>query len=343
MTLMTSMTLMTASAPAVSGDLAEAPATFAVRTAGLTRRFGPTVAVDGLTWDVPAGNVSGLVGPDGAGKTTTLRLLAGLLRPDGGRVVVAGVDVGRDPEAVKPRIGYIPQRFSLPGDLTIAESIAFFADAYGVPRGEREERARELLALTGLSAFTGRLAEHLSGGMRQKLSLICALIHRPPVLLMDEPTTGVDPLSRRDLWRLLHRLNREGLSIVLSTPYMDEAARCHRVAFMDQGRVLAESTPAELRRRLEGRVLALRATPIPAARAAAVALPGVQSVQILGDRLHLLLDRPDAPLDTIRQRIAAAGVAVESLTPAAPAMDDVFVALASAAGGATTPVGVAGA
>src|SRR5919198_2255902 len=187
-----------------------------VLAVGLTRRFGNTVAVDGLTWRVPAGSVCGLVGPDGAGKTTTLRLLAGLLRPDDGRAWVAGVDVGRDPEGVKPLIGYIPQRFSLAGDLTIAENVAFFADAYGVSRAEREVRARELLALTGLSAFTARLVEHLSGGMRRKLSLVCALIHRPPVLLMDEPTTGVDPLSRRDLWQLLHRLNRDGLSIVLS-------------------------------------------------------------------------------------------------------------------------------
>ena len=318
-----------ATAAATTGNPSAAPAASAVWTEGLTRRFGNTVAVDAVTWQMPAGSVCGLVGPDGAGKTTTLRVLAGLLRPDGGRALVAGVDVGRDPEGVKSLIGYIPQRFSLAGDLTIAENIAFFADAYGVARTEREARSTELLALTGLSAFTGRLAEHLSGGMRQKLSLICALIHRPPVLLMDEPTTGVDPLSRRDLWQLLHRLNRDGLSIVLSTPYMDEAARCHRVAFMDQGRILAEGTPAELRQRLSGRVLALRATPIPAARAAAVALPGVRSVQILGDRLHLLLDQPDAPLDAIRERIGAAGVRVDDLTPAAPVMEDVFVALAT--------------
>ena len=305
----------------------------AVRTEGLMRRFGPTVAVDGLSWHVPAGSVTGLVGPDGAGKTTTMRLLAGLLRPHGGQLSVAGIDVARDPEGVKPHIGYVPQRFSLCGDLTIGENIAFFADAYGVSRADREARSRELLALTSLAPFTGRLAEHLSGGMRQKLSLICALIHRPRLLLLDEPTTGVDPLSRRDLWQLLHRLNRGGLTIVLSTPYMDEASRCHRVAFMDGGRLLAEGTPGELRDRLEGRVLALHATPVPAARAAAVALPEVRSVQILGDRLHLLLAQPDAQpevqLESLRRHIAAAGVQVQDLAPTAPAMEDVFVALAT--------------
>lgn len=301
-----------------------------VQTTNLTRRFGETVAVDALTWEVPSESVCGLVGPDGAGKTTALRLLAGLLPPNAGEARVAGLDVVRDPEQVKPHIGYVPQRFALYGDLTIAENIAFFADAYGVPRVERAARARELLTLTGLSAFTGRLAEHLSGGMRQKLSLICALIHQPGVLLMDEPTTGVDPLSRRDLWQLLHRLNREGLSIVLSTSSMDEAARCHRVAFMDRGRLLAEGAPADLRDRLRGRVVALHASPVPAARTAAASIPGVRSVQILGDRLHLLLDRPDLPLDDLRARIAGAGVQVDALTPTTPAMEDVYVALASA-------------
>jgi ABC-2 type transport system ATP-binding protein len=301
----------------------------AITTDSLARRFGQTRAVDGLTWDVPAGSVYGLVGPDGAGKTTTLRLLAGLLRPDSGAARVLGVDVARGPEAVKPHIGYVPQRFSLAGDLTIAENLAFFADAYGVPRAEREERSRLLLALSGLAPFTGRLAEHLSGGMRQKLALMCALVHRPRLLLMDEPTTGVDPLSRRDLWQLLHRLNRDGLTVLVSTPYMDEAARCHRVAFMGGGRLLAEGAPADLRARLQGRVVAVRAWPVPAARAAAVSLPGVRSVQVLGDRLHLLLDRPDLPHDAIRHHLAAAGATVDLIAPASPAMEDVFVAPAA--------------
>jgi ABC-2 type transport system ATP-binding protein len=300
-----------------------------VATRGLTRRFGATVAVDDLTWSVSAGSVYGLVGPDGAGKTTTMRLLAGLLSPTSGSVQAAGVDVRRDPEGVKPHIGYVPQRFSLAGDLTIGENIAFFADAYGVPKAERVARSRELLELTGLERFTGRLAEHLSGGMRQKLSLICALIHRPRLLLLDEPTTGVDPLSRRDLWHLLHRLNRDGLTIVLSTPYMDEAARCHRVAFLSGGRLLAEGTPQELRERFAGRVLSLRASPVPAARAAAMTLPEVRSVQVLGDRLHLLLDKAGVPLERIRGPIQGAGVQVESLDEAEPVMEDVFVALAT--------------
>jgi ABC-2 type transport system ATP-binding protein len=301
----------------------------AVLVRGLTKRFGATVAVDDLTWSVPAGSVYGLVGPDGAGKTTTLRLLAGLMTPTTGSVRAAGIDVGHDPEGVKPLIGYVPQRFSLCGDLTIGENIQFFAEAYGVPRAQREARSKELLTLTGLERFTGRLAEHLSGGMRQKLSLICALVHRPRLLLLDEPTTGVDPLSRRDLWRLLHRLNRDGLTIMLSTPYMDEAARCHRVAFLSAGRLLAEGTPGELRERFAGRVLALRASPVPAARAAAMALPEVRSVQVLGDRLHLLLDRAGVSLEDVRGPMTRAGVQIASLEPAEPVMEDVFVALAT--------------
>jgi ABC-2 type transport system ATP-binding protein len=175
----------------------------------------------------------------------------------------------------------------------------------------------------------GRLAEHLSGGMRQKLAVICALLHRPRLLLMDEPTTGIDPLSRRDLWQLLHRLNRDGLTVLVSTPYMDEASRCHRVAIVDRGRLLTEGTPAELRGRLTGRVVAVRAWPVPLARAAAIALPGVRSVQVLGDGLHLLLDRPDLALDAVRAHLTAAGAQVETVAPATPAMEDVFVAFAT--------------
>ncbi|MBI3971410.1 MAG: ABC transporter ATP-binding protein [Chloroflexi bacterium] len=305
------------------------PAPPAIATAGLTRRYGETIAVDGLTWTVPAGTICGLVGPDGAGKTTTIRLLCGLIPPDAGAARVAGVDVVRQPERVKPLVGYVAQRFAIYGDLTIAENLRFFADAYGVSAAEREARSRELLALTRLSEFTGRLADHLSGGMRQKLSLACALLHRPAVLFLDEPTTGVDPVSRRDLWALLHRLNGDGLTIAMSTPYMDEASRCHDVAFLSRGRLLAGGTPQALRDRLAGRVLALRATPLPAARPAAAAAPGVRSVQVLGDRLHLLLDTPDVDPDTIRAHVTRAGVHVHSLALATPAMEDVFVSLAS--------------
>ncbi|HEU5315485.1 MAG TPA: ABC transporter ATP-binding protein [Chloroflexota bacterium] len=225
----------------------EAPAVVA---AGLRKRFGPVDAVDGLGLGVPRGAVYGLVGPDGAGKTTTLRLLCGIVGADAGEMRVAGCDVRRDPERVKRRVGYLAQRFALYGDLTVGENIRFFADVYGVPRAAREARTAELLTLTQLAPFTGRLAEYLSGGMRQKLGLVCALIHRPEVLFLDEPTSGVDPPARRDLWRLLHRLNREGLTLVVATPYMDEAVRCHVVGFMQRGRLLAEGPPAALAARL---------------------------------------------------------------------------------------------
>ncbi|HET7768966.1 MAG TPA: ABC transporter ATP-binding protein [Chloroflexota bacterium] len=219
---------------------------WAVDTRGLQKRFGQLHAVADLALRVPRGAVFGLVGPDGAGKTTTLRLLAGIMSPDGGTAVVAGHEVRRDPEAVKRRVGYLAQRFALYGDLTIAENLRFFADVYGVPAAARREREAELLALTQLTPFTGRLAEHLSGGMRQKLGLACALIHRPQLLLLDEPTSGVDPPARRDLWRLLHRLNRDGLTVLVATPYMDEAARCHQIGLVDRGRVLASGAPPEI-------------------------------------------------------------------------------------------------
>ena len=211
---------------------------------GLTRRFGDLVAVDSLSLSVGRGELFGLVGPDGAGKTTTLRMLAGVMRPSGGDALLDGVSVARDPEQVKHSIAYMSQRFGLYTDLTVLENITFYADLYSVPRAERPARLETLWGFSGLGQFQGRLAGALSGGMKQKLSLCCALIHRPPLLLLDEPTFGVDPISRRDLWLIIHDMVASGTTVITSTAYLDEAERCDRVLLLHQGRALGLDTPA---------------------------------------------------------------------------------------------------
>ena len=294
----------------------------------VSKRFGEAVALDNLSVTIPAGRVTALVGPDGAGKSSTLRLLAGALRPTAGRILVGGLDVVRHTGAVQSRIGFVPSRRLLYGDLTIAENLAFFAGLYPGDAEDVRRRRAELLDLVDLSQFTSRLAGNLSGGMRQKLALACALQHGPSVLLMDEPTTGIDPLARRDLWRLFHRLNRDGLTIILSTPAMDEATRSHEVLFMGAGRIVARGTPDELLRHAAGRVVAFEATPISLAAVVARRLDGVESVQPRGDRLHLLLDRAradDAP--AIARQLEQAGAVVRSLQPVEPSLEDVYVAL----------------
>jgi ABC-2 type transport system ATP-binding protein len=219
----------------------------AVTVDGLSKRFAGTTAIDRLRFTVGTGEVFGLVGPDGAGKTTAMRMLAGVMTPDAGSATVAGYDVVGDPEGVKNHISYMPQGFGLYEDLTVDENIRFYADVFGVGDAEREERAGRLLAASGMTGFRDRLAGQLSGGMKKKLGLTCALIHTPRVLLLDEPTTGVDPVSRRDFWRILYDLVSEGVTVVVSTAYLDEAERCHRLALLHQGRLLLCDTPARLK------------------------------------------------------------------------------------------------
>jgi len=298
----------------------------ALDVAGLRKRFGDLVACQDLTLQVPAGQIMGLVGPDGAGKTTSFRMLCGILKPDAGHAVVAGREVTRDPEGVKHRIGYLPQQFSLHRDLTLYENIGYMADLYGVPRAQWQSRAQELLDITYLAPFRDRLAGRLSGGMRQKLALVCSLIHRPEVLLLDEPTTGVDPVSRRDFWKILYDLPRQGVTILISTPYMDEATRCTRVAFMYRGRLLAVDTPSGLREALSAAVLEIRCRPQREARTALQALPGIESVEVFGDRLHVAVD-PDVPHALLHQTLAQAGVECQGFESVAPSLEDVFMAL----------------
>jgi len=298
----------------------------AISLSGLTRRFGAHLAVDALTLDVHRGELFGIVGPDGGGKTTTLRMLSGVLRPTGGTVVLDGVDVGRDPERAKPRLAYMAQRFGLYEDLTVQENLDFYADLYRVPRKDRPARLERLYRFSRLGEFSERLAGKLSGGMKQKLSLSCCLIHHPRVLLLDEPTFGVDPISRRELWLILHEMVAEGITVVVSTSYLDEAERCDRVAMLDQGRVLALDRPRTLQRSLEGTMLALRTDRPREAQAVLRALPGVRSAALFGDVVHTLLAPGSDDLAAARA-LEAERLALLDSEEIEPSLEDVFIHL----------------
>ena len=300
-----------------------------VVTSDLTKHFPGVTAVNRLTFEVHAGEIFGLVGPDGAGKTTTLRMLAGVLSPDGGSATVAGADIAREAEAAKARLSYMPQRFGLYEDLTVAENIRFYADVFGVSRSEREARSRQLLDAAGMSPFTARLAGKLSGGMKQKLGLVCALIHRPLVILLDEPTNGVDPVSRRDFWRILYSLLNEGIAILMSTSYLDEAERCHRVALLHQGQMLHCETPAGLKRLLHGAVVSIVGHEARRIRAALGGAAGVLNALLVGDGVHLVVDDAARRIPEFRAALQTAGVAFDRLEEVEPTIEDLFVAATS--------------
>jgi len=299
----------------------------AIGATGLRKEFGGVVAVDGVDLEVRPGEIFGLVGPDGAGKTTTMRMLCGILDATAGRAEVAGFDVARRPEEVKRRIGYMPQRFSLYGELTVAENIRFIASIYHVPRRERMQREQELLEFSRLAPFRNRLAQNLSGGMKQKLALTCTLIHTPTVLFLDEPTTGVDPVSRRDFWMILYSLLRQGVTLFVSTPYMDEAERCSRVALMDKGRLLLCDAPEDLKQRMQGDLLEVIAQPQREAREVIGGLPDTLGVQVFGDRLHVWVADVARGGERITAELAQRGVRVVSMRRAAPSLEDVFVSV----------------
>jgi len=300
---------------------------YAIRAKGLRKSFGDVVAVDGLELEVKKGEIFGLVGPDGAGKTTTMRLLTGIMNPDAGQAEVAGFDVFRQPEALKPHIGYMPQRFSLYGDLTVAENLYFFAKVYHVPDSERIQREKELLAFSRLEPFRKRLGQHLSGGMKQKLALACTLIHTPKVLFLDEPTTGVDPVSRRDFWKILYSLLKEGVTLFVSTPYMDEAERCNRVALMDKGRIVICDTPDALKQRMRGELLEVIAEPLRTAKQIIASLPGVLEVQVFGDRMHVWVEDAAKAQPLLTAALSEKGIGVEGLRRTVPGLEDVFISL----------------
>jgi len=305
----------------------------------LHRNFGPTRAVEDASFSVAAGEIYGLVGPDGAGKTTTLRLLCGAYRPtvvagsSSPAVTINGYDLLRHTEKAREQIGYLPQRFSLYEDLTVMENIRFFAEVRGLSSVDWRPRCMEILDFVGLGEYTNRLAGHLSGGMKQKLGLAAALVHRPHVLLLDEPTTGVDPVTRQDFWQLIIRLvgqdGSQATAALVSTPYMDEAARCTRVGFMMAGRIIQEGTPSEFRARLEGRVLELAGQPLAALRKLVEKEEGVSGVQMFGDRLHLRVHagQAEAVMERLAERIPEKGGQISRLRLIAPQLEDVFMDL----------------
>jgi len=297
----------------------------AIKADGLTKSFPGVRAVEALSFDVRAGEIFGLVGPDGAGKTTTLRMLAGIMPPDAGKATVAGFDVVRDPEGAKHALSYMPQRFGLYDDLTVDENIRFYADLFGVKRAEREERSTELLKAAGMSEFRKRLAGKLSGGMKQKLGLVCALIPRPKVILLDEPTTGVDPVSRRDFWRILYELVAEGVAILTSTAYLDEAERCHRVALLNEGKLLFCDTPANLKARMGKGVLSVIAPEPRRLRSALEHADGISSLVLTGDGLHVVVDDAARRIPEFEARLRSANVPFDAIQQAAPTIEDLFV------------------
>jgi ABC-2 type transport system ATP-binding protein len=297
----------------------------AVTTTRLSRTFGPVKAVDDLEISINRGELYGVVGPDGSGKTTTMRLLAGIMEPTEGDAMVAGFSVRSEPEQVKARIGYMSQRFGLYEDLTVLENILFYADLYEVQEGERKERIARLLLFSGLEQFQRRLAGALSGGMKQKLGLACALVHTPEVLLLDEPTNGVDPVSRRDFWRILYDLLREQVTIVLSTSYLDEAERCTRIGLIHRGSIILEGDPLQVRRSFTAPMIELWTDRVRDAGTAARGIGGVQEVTVYGDRLHITL-QPDTSPVAVLDGLARAGIEVLEHRDILPSLEDVFIA-----------------
>ena len=302
-----------------------------IRAVALTKSFHALTAVDSLTLTVAQGEIFGLVGPDGAGKTTTMRLLTGIMDPTSGDAWVMGKHIVREAEPLKDDIGYMSQRFGLYPDLSVMENIAFYADIYGVPRKGREEKTDRLLAFSNLTPFRQRLAGNLSGGMKQKLGLACALIHTPKVLFLDEPTNGVDPVSRRDFWRILYQLLRERVSIFVSTAYLDEAERANRVGLMHHGRLLAVGTPSEVRQLMRGVILEVRSSEPRRATALLRQKFPANSVGLFGDRVHLVTAEPETTASAVEMWLGGAGLKVEGIRRIEPGLEDVFVSVLSSA------------
>jgi len=296
-----------------------------IHVKGLTKRFGTLVAVDNLTLTVAKGESFALVGPDGAGKTTTIRLLCGIMDPDSGWGKVLTYDTIRETERIKDRIGYMPQRFGLYDDLTVAENLAFYADIYRVPKDLRRGRTKELLEFARLEQFQSRLAAKLSGGMRQKLGLICTLVHRPEIIFLDEPTFGVDPVSRREFWQILYQLQLSGITIFLSTSYMDEAERAHRVGLLHRGRLLLTDTPRSVRASFQGELLELKNAELHKIKKILDDHPLVQQTYLMGERLMITVEQSTRALATLQQYLAASGISDVILKTAEPGLEDVFV------------------
>jgi ABC-2 type transport system ATP-binding protein len=298
-----------------------------IQTTNLTKTFGPLTAVNQLNLDVRTGEIFGLVGPDASGKTTTLRMLCGILPPDRGEAKVADCDIRKEAESVKTKVGYLPQRFGLYGDLTVIENIHFYADLYQVPKKTRKERIERLLRFANLEPFGKRKARDLSGGMKQKLGLICALIHTPQILFLDEPTTGVDPLSRRDFWIILYELLKEGVTILFSTSYLDEAERCNRIGLIYQGELLIADTPSAVKAQMDGTILELRMENNQRGMKVLEGVESLRSLVLTGDKIHVLVDDPQEGERVIREVLKAKKMEILSLLLVRPSLEDAFVSI----------------
>lgn len=302
----------------------------AIDATGLRKEFRSIVAVDNVSLQVERGQVFGLVGPDGAGKSTLIRMMATTLAPTDGDALIFGESVRKHPHRVKPRIGYMSQQFSLYPDLTVAENLRFFAELRGVPRSEMAERSARLLEFSGLTEFSKRQAQYLSGGMKQKLALAATLISEPDLLFLDEPTTGVDPVSRREFWRIISDLHRQGITVFVATPYMDEADRCGEIAFMTRGRIILRDTPAGVKRRVPGRVVEVEVAEFRAAMPIVAALPFVRSVEVSGEMLRVLVSDGAGCEDAeecLQRELEAAGHPVLQMRPAATDLEMAFATL----------------
>ncbi|HSB33718.1 MAG TPA: ABC transporter ATP-binding protein [Nitrospirota bacterium] len=297
-----------------------------IKTANLTKSFNGVVAVNKLNLAIRKGELYGLVGPDGAGKTTTMRLLAAIMDPTSGDAIVAGHSVLTDGERIKEKIGYMSQRFGLYEDLTVTENMLFYADLYEVPKRERPERTERLLGFSNLTPFKERLAGKLSGGMKQKLGLACALIHTPEVLFLDEPTNGVDPVSRRDFWKILYDLLKEGVTILVSTAYLDEAERCTRIGLMHKGRILIEDEPKSVRNSLGVSMIEVWSDDARAAVEPARRIQGVRHVSLYGDRLHIALEQGTAVAGIIAA-LRGGSIDVKDFREILPSLEDVFISM----------------
>jgi ABC-2 type transport system ATP-binding protein len=308
----------------------------AIDVRGLTKEFRSVTAVDDVSIEIPRGSVFGLVGPDGAGKSTLIRMMATVLAPTSGDAFVFGHSVTEDAHAVKPRIGYMSQAFSLYGDLTVKENLTFFAELRGVPHAEMAVREARLLEFSGLTEFAGRQAQFLSGGMKQKLALAATLISEPDLLFLDEPTTGVDPVSRREFWRIISDLHRQGITVFVATPYMDEADRCDEIAFMTQGKIILRDTPAGMKRRVPGRVLEVAVDNYREAMAVVRELPFVRSVEVSGETLRVLVetsDKTDLCEPELKSALEARGFSVAHMRPTPTDLEMAFATLIPSADG----------
>ncbi|MEK6698557.1 MAG: ABC transporter ATP-binding protein [Nitrospirota bacterium] len=298
----------------------------AIKTLNLTKSFGATIAVDKLTIEINKGELFGLVGPDGAGKTTTMRLLTAIMDPTSGEAWVAGRSILTEGERIKEKIGYMSQRFGLYEDLTVMENILFYADLYEVPKKERPQRTERLLGFSNLTPFKDRLAGKLSGGMKQKLGLACSLIHTPEVLFLDEPTNGVDPVSRRDFWKILYDLLKEGVTILVSTAYLDEAERCTRIGLMHKGKILSEDEPKNVRSSLGLPMIEVWSVSARSAAERVRKVSGVRSVSLYGDRLHIALEKKERTAEIIAE-LQQSGIAIKDFREILPSLEDVFIAM----------------